>query len=343
MPDRIVRRDEPDWLLAGGWQNIDEQHPAGDGRPAYRIVFKTLRVVVKPAAIEFPNLRLMTGQGTVSRGGMRLGPAVQARRPDHWMLQEFGRLVPEGDVWRYQPDPPLNYEFRAFEEEVADVFWLEMIIHTDADKPAEQLVEGRERLATLKTMLDLRFGPRLLGLVLTEETGRVFDDWHFNRWAGSQLVGNEWQLDVYAVTAEELVDWNNTDLSRFMARPLEKKLRLRLATDWYWSAIHDGDPVRQYIALWFVVEVLLMPDSTNIRPIREFLAQHVGGAESDWANFVGRHFGRRSRIVHGEDERQVEASDLTSLRELVEAILQIELSTISAERAKRLRDHASLS
>jgi hypothetical protein len=68
--------------------------------------------------------------------------------------------------------------------------------------------------------------------------------------------------------------------------------------------------------LWFVVEVLAMPDTTNVRPVRELLAAHVDGTtERDWQELVGRHFGRRSKLVHGEAARAVGAEDVASLRE----------------------------
>src|SRR5207245_3970870 len=52
--------------------------------------------------------------------------------------------------------------------------------------------------------------------------------------------------------------------------------------------------------------------------LREFLTTHMGGDERKWSEFVGRHFGRRSVIVHGTAERVIETADVGSLRDLVE-------------------------
>jgi len=65
------------------------------------------------------------------------------------------------------------------------------------------------------------------------------------------------------------------------------KRRLRLACDWYWSAIHADDPVTEYLQLWFVVEAVAMPNTTNIAPVQDRRASTLGGQRSDW-RLVGR-------------------------------------------------------
>jgi hypothetical protein len=72
-------------------------------------------------------------------------------------------------------------------------------------------------------MFDVRFGPRVLGVVLTEEAGKVFDDWHFNRRLGSDQIGHEFHLDVIGVSAENILSWNETDMAGYQSRPLEEK------------------------------------------------------------------------------------------------------------------------
>lgn len=328
--------------MFSGWQGGDEEHPLERGVPAYRIVFKTLRAVIAEATITWPNVRITTGHGSVSRGGVNLPGALPARQAGKWVLPEYGRLVQDGDFFRYRPTGVENFDFEAWEDEVKDVFYVEFLLHTAANEPPDQIIEGRERLAELKAMFDIRFGARILGVVLTEEAGEVFDDWHFNRRIGSDQIGHEFQLDVIGVSADDLLEWQKTVVARYEALPVEEKRRLRLASQWFWLAIHERDPVNQYLALWFVVEVLAMPDTTDIRPVRELLAAHVGGTEADWREFVGRHFGRRSVLVHGEAERMVAPNDLSSLRELVEALLALELSSLTEDRAATLRRLAGL-
>jgi hypothetical protein len=71
--------------------------------------------------------------------------------------------------------------------------------------------------------------------------------------------------------------------------------------------------VTEYLELWFAVEVIAMPDTTNVRPVRERLAAGFGKPEDEWAPFVGRHFGRRSDIVHGNVKREVPEEEVESV------------------------------
>jgi Apea-like HEPN len=334
--------EEPDWLRASGWQRADEDHPPDEGHPAYRLVYKTLRVVLPSVELSWPNLRVRFGHGTVERGRMTVPGAMQARTPHHWVLPEAGRLVPAdtGEL-RYEPDINMKFNFAAEQDELEDVFYAELLLKTDAAEAAEQLIEGRWKLASLKVMLDLRFGTRLLGLPLTEELGTVFDDWHFNRSLNSELVGAESQLPVAAVQPDEFATWARADMDRYMSRtPIEKE-RLGLASDWYWTAINANEPVTQFLSLWFAVEVLAMENTTNVRPVRERLAAEIGGDESDWADLVGRLYGKRSRLAHGDEPRRVTDRELADVRALTETLLQAEAGTVDRGRATYLRTRAA--
>jgi hypothetical protein len=329
-----------DRFVMSAWQRVDEAHAPEAGQPAYRIVFKTLRYVVADFVIHFPNLVIRFGHGNVERGGVHLGPAISGRQRAEWYLPEKGRLVGEREK-RYEPDPPLNYEFHGWEETVEDVFYVEMILVCDASERASRLADGRRNLASLKTLLDLRFGPRLLGLVLTEEIGELHPDGYWTRSIGSDSLANEWSFDVLGADVDVLRKFNDKLLAGQMARPEAERLKLRLACDWYWSAIHAGDPVAEYLHLWFVVEALAMPNTTNIAPAKARLASALGGAPSDWA-LVGHHFGRRGRLVHGQDERAVDADALAELRDLVEVLLCLDFGIVDEERFNRLRNVAGV-
>jgi hypothetical protein len=80
-----------------------------------------------------------------------------------------------------------------------------------------------------------------------------------------------------------------------------------------------------------------MQDTTDIRPVRQRLALAYGGDESQWRDLVGQHFGRRSNLVHGEGRREVGEDHLAELRDLVQAMLEIEFDIPNPTRAARLR------
>lgn len=337
--------EEPDWLIGGGWQRTDEDHPPGGGEPAYRAVYKTLRVVLPTVELRWPNLLVRFGHGTVDRGGMTLPGAIPARRPHHWVLPESGRLVPDEDnpdMLRYDPDINMGFNFAAEQEEIAEVFFLEFILKTEADGAAEQLGEGRWKLATIRVMLDLRFGTRLLGAPLVEEAGRVFEDWHFIRSLESERVGAESQLAVAAVQPEEFDSWSGTEMDRYMRMSEGEKGRLGLACDWYWTGLQAADPVTQFLHFWFAVEVVAMPDTANVAPLRERLSQVAGAPADDWREFVGRLVGLRDRLVHGNERRTVPTERLVQVRALVEALLDAEFGQASEDRRAALRRLAGI-
>src|SRR4051794_17174426 len=82
----VTERPDIDRLVLSAWQQVDDAHPAGGGRPAYRVVYKTLRVIVGEGVIRFPNLHLRFGHGNVERGGVNLDGAVRGRRRGNWYL-----------------------------------------------------------------------------------------------------------------------------------------------------------------------------------------------------------------------------------------------------------------
>jgi hypothetical protein len=202
----VTDSDEPHWLRAEGWQRTDEAHAPGEGAPAYRAVFKTLRTILPPGEMRFTNLLMRRGHGAVDRGGMVVPGSLPSRRPRHWLLPESGRRIPAGeDQLRYEPDINMTYEFQAWQDEIQDIFFVEFFLETESREPDAMLAEGRHKLSSMKTMLDPRFGPRLLGVALLEELGEIFPDGHFNRSLRSESVVAESQLDVRAVSPDDLM------------------------------------------------------------------------------------------------------------------------------------------
>lgn len=293
--------------------------------------------------MKWPNLILRFGHGTVERGGVELGEAIQTRRERQWILPQPGTTEVKGQTMTFVPSENKNFEFRAWQEEIEGLFYVELILHTSEDQPDRRLAEGRRRLGYLKTLIELSFGPRILGAQLTEELGELFEDGHFNRNLRSELLGHEWQMDFAAVEPHELKAWGRHPLGTLVTRSLEDRERISLACDWYWRSTQTSDLVTEYIELWFVVEAVAMPDTTDIRPVRERLAAAFGGEQRDWAELVGRHYGRRSKLVHAETRREVDEAAVEGLRDLTQALLELEFGIANQPRATRLRGLAGVS
>jgi hypothetical protein len=183
----------------------------------------------------------------------------------------------------------------------------------------------------------------VLGALVTEGLGEVFPDGHFNRSLESDAVGNEWQMDLTAVTPDEFSTWLKLTLATYLQRPLGELQRISLACDWYWRSTQTSDLVTEYLELWFVVETIGMPNTTNVRPVRERLSTAFGGSEDEWKDLVGWHFSRRSKLVHGNAKREVTEEDVENLRDLVQALLELEFGIDNPERRKSLRCRAGIS
>jgi hypothetical protein len=319
------------------WQNVDDSHRPGQGAIAYRVVYKTLRTVVAEAVVRFPNLLMRFGHGSVNRGGVRLPGAVPGRRRGEWYLTETGRLVERDDgTCAYDPDVNMQFQFAGWEDDIKDAFFVELIMLCSQRDPFERLREGRRNLASLTTMLELRFGPRLLGIVLAEEIGELHSDDHWSRSLATDRLAAESSYDVELIDEQSVLDFNNATLRPHVDSSEADKKRRRLACDWYWSAIHAEDPVTEYLRLWFVVEALAMPNTTNVRPVKDLLAAGLGGNRDDW-ELVGRHLGRRSTLVHGNIDRGVDDSSITELRLLVEVLLMLEFGIENQQQFGELK------
>ncbi|MGD0455774.1 MAG: hypothetical protein ABSB69_19490 [Solirubrobacteraceae bacterium] len=283
--------DLPDFFVAGGWQGTDDEHPPETGIPAYRAVYKTLKTFLPEVNMTWPNLIMRAGQGSVARGGFKRPDALPLRREGHWLLPQPGTTVIEGTTMAFHPSEVRDFEFAAWEETLEGLFFVEFILHTTQERPDRRLAEGRSTLASLKTLIELSFGPRVLGALVTEGLGEVFPDGHFNRSLASEAIGNEWQMGLAAVTLGQFEDWTKTTLASNLERSREDKERTGLACDWYWRSTQASDLVTEYLELWFVVEAIAMPDTTDVRPCANGLQPPLGHprmpGRSSWAGTTG--------------------------------------------------------
>ncbi|WP_146608198.1 hypothetical protein [Streptomyces sp. NTH33] len=296
--------ETPQEFNAKGWQGCDDRHPAGSGKPAYRVVYKTLRLVPYPALeMVWPNLRVRFCNGDVQRGGMRVPTAMKGRTARHHIIPEFGRVFEGPNGSTYLPCPDLNLAVSGWEDDLKAVSFVEIIYVIDdagTDDYEDLMVKGRQGLASLKTLLDLRIGPRLLAIPITEEVGETFEDWHWNRRIDTGLFSAESQAVLRHLEAKALAADVSPLIERNQALDSDERRRITLACQWYWRADAETDQTVRFIAWWLVVESLEMVRTTDIRPVRTRLADLLAIPEDVWRGPVGKLFGLRSKVVHGE-------------------------------------------
>lgn len=167
------------------WQGTDETHPPDAGRPAYRVAYRTLKMVPHPGVeMTWPNLRVTFANGDIERGGIDFSDVIPGRRPDQHVIPEHGRVLKyDSGTYQYLPCPDLRFQAAGWEETVKAVSYVEVIWVADgsAPEPAKLLEAGRNAVAPLLALLEFEFGPRLLSTRVLEEVGETFGDWHWNR------------------------------------------------------------------------------------------------------------------------------------------------------------------
>lgn len=76
--------------------------------------------------------------------------------------------------------------------------------------------------------------------------------------------------------------------------------RIKLSLRWVDSAEHETNSLDEFLKLWFAIETISMPDTTNIKPLINRLAQiynvDIHGVQDLFG--IGKIFGLRSNIVH---------------------------------------------
>ncbi len=339
--------DEPHSLTLGGWQMADDAHPVGSGRPGYRLVRKTVRTVVVPSiAIVRPNLRIGFVNESITLGEPRFPGALRGRQEGHFLLPQWGSVRYAGKShFKYDTEPELPVELSAHQESTPVGNFVEVLYALDEEVPADydsMIAAGRAAVAPLTVMLDLMYGNRLLGPVVTEEVGEVHDDWHWNRQLGGRRIALEAQANLRVIDALSLSLRLELAIETQISRDAASKARMRVASQWYWTAEAEADPVQKYIGYWLVLEALELGEGSNIKPLRESLSTILGVSVNAVKVPLGRLYGTRSGLVHGS-VRSLDLGKVAKVRALAIALLEYHtLNFVSPTRTADVADALGL-
>lgn len=330
----------PERMSFSAWQGSDDEHPAGSGKPAYRIVRKTVRTVVAPRVlVDMGNLRLSFDNGPVNWGEARFTNALVGREPNNYLVPEWGTLNFENDPPGYFAELNRNIQIEAHEETTPSGNYVELIFVLNPPVPTlhdDMLAAGRASSAPLMALVDLLWGERLLGPLLAEEVGETFEDWHWNRQLGGRTVSIEMQAEMQLLDGHDLAHRIGLGADVARGRDEEGRNRIKVASQWYWRAESEPDPVQRYISYWLVVEALALGESADISPIKRAVEQISGQPRSVVGPAVGRLHGLRSRLIHGK-ERAVPDVAVQNVRVLASALLELRLlDDVSAARVAAL-------
>jgi hypothetical protein len=182
-------------------------------------------------------------------------------------------------------------------------------------------------VVSLKTFVDLKFGDRLLGVPLVEEIGEVFEDWHWNRQLAPDFVATEQQLTYSVVTADAFAQANGKRYEDALAMTEPERLRFRVASQWYWRADAETDPVTRFIQLWLVVESLEMFRQKLVAVTKRLMA--LIGERDEVRQLVVRLYKVRNDLVHGEFAMPA-SEDLEKMDAVARLLLKARIGEASA-------------
>ncbi|MFD6141774.1 hypothetical protein [Promicromonospora sp. NPDC060271] len=338
-----VNTDLPSAMTFSAWQGPDENHAIGDGDPGYRIVYKTIRTATVPMLnVNGGNLRISIQNGPVNWGEPRFTNALPGRREGDWLVPQWGTLHLTGERRGYEALVDRSVEVEAHTETTPSANYVEVLYNLGAENGShtfsEKMALGRAATAPLTAALDLVYGERLLGAVLTEEVGEVFPDWHWNRLLGGRNVAMEAQARFESLDAHAVASTLDSANKLQAVRDDEQRARLRIAAQWYWRADRDADTPLRFLSYWLCIEALeLAGNEYRITPIKAAVAAVLGVQDSDVALGVVRISNLRNKIAHGK-VRDVSAGDIERVRSVAEALLEARLlGTISDARRASLR------
>lgn len=335
-----VNPDLPSQVSFNAWQMSDDAHPVGAGKTGYRVVFKTIRTVVVPSLnFDLPNLRLSFLNSAITWGEPRFTNALPGRRDGEFLVPQWGKLDLQGPAPGYTAFLDRQVAIEAHQETTPDGNFVEILYQLPSPAGtawAEQIAAGRAGIAPLTAALDLMFGERVIGPIITEEVGELFEDWHWNREIGGRTVAMEGQARLELLDASYVGKRVGEYLTRTLSLSDDDRGSLRIAAQWYWRADKDSDPVLAFLGYWLSVEALELGENASITPLKTSLAALLGVEQSRIAVGVNRMYQLRNKLAHGK-LRQVDAERVGEVASLATALLESHaLGTISPERLAEL-------
>ncbi len=175
-----LRYEGIEFLQASGWQRSDQNHPSGNGKLGYRAVYKTLKIIPLPSIdLSWPNLKVRLVVESVEYGGFNVkGNAIPSIFPNKLLLPEYIKISRDDKLTTYHGNTNMKWEFAAYQEEFPSSGVVELLLEVDNTNENDMITSGRRRVSPILTILDLVYGERIIGALITEEVVELFPDGH---------------------------------------------------------------------------------------------------------------------------------------------------------------------
>lgn len=339
--------DDPQPISFSGWQMVDDEHPIGGGQSAYRIVLKTVRMIVFPDT-EFADGSVLVRfkNGVVTWGEPRYKNALPARRLGVFLLPEWGEVKAEENYPEYKPNLDRTVHMEGHQDSTPPTNYVEIICRTELEEDAlfeQRMAAGRAASAPVLTLFELMFGARLLGPTLTEEVGEVFADGHWNRLLGGRVIHLEMQADPRVIGGRAFrarIQHALTGIGKLDEPTLR---RVTTGAEWFWTAEALADPVQRFVSYWLAIEALLLKENANIKPIKKAVAEILSCDAGVISQPIGRLYQLRNKLAHGE-HRNASDESVRAVQVLATCVLELKLfGFIKIERCISLAKHLGVS
>lgn len=203
-------------------------------------------------------------------------------------------------VLRQDDDGQIKVDVRTGDDTLREACATSIFIASLGDDD-QGLDDARNRVHAAVGLLSA-IGTKLLAFEHVEDYRVSFADGTFQ--STSRLVANMlwWLTPDLSENARDV--WHRA--ANALSDSPERE-RIELSLRWYDEAKRESG-VDSFLKLWFALETLAMPDTTDIAPIRNALSlayPDCGDVEKEFG--IGRTFGLRGRIVH--DGVRVEISN----------------------------------
>ena len=106
-----------------------------------------------------------------------------------------------------------------------------------------------------------------------------------------------------------------------LSQDLDHEKRFVLMARFFAKSLHFDPSEEKFLLLWTILEIFPMKDTSNIKPISDYLSAYLGKPSDDVKDrlMIGRLFGFRSDLVH-DGRLDVAPESINSVFELLESI-----------------------
>lgn len=167
--------------------------------------------------------------------------------------------------------------------------------HVVDGKPANE-AETRQRIQTAVGLLTAILGRNVVYARVTENELRLSDG-TITGW-GPVMDNPQW-FAVPDINGQRLAFIESLG-EAIAALPIRERNRIELSLRWLEGALYESG-IDALLKYWIAIEALVMPDTTNVRPMNERLMAIYALPDHSRANdtfFTGRLQGLRSQVIH---------------------------------------------